>query len=358
MRSLYYNLESFREFFEVHFVLVKSGEIEKRVLFSLPEGIKFSEVECTGPSPSLSSFLFPLHWKAMARIQSAQKAVQKYIDENQIDVVIFHSMDVTFALRSLRAKAKVGFQIDSFSNYYLSKWKFTRSPLALLLAAVQTPLYWLIERELFRNYHLLCYVSQADAPAGRKNSGKVLVISQGRDPPLAQQNLGERPIDAVIFGRWEHPPNRDGLLRIAVGLGEINGKVKIIGPNLMQGIPFPSNVEVLGMVDDIEGYWSKSKVCVIPVWYGAGLQTKVFDALRHGSVVVSTEFTKTTFEANGYLSESICVSDDLIKAANNVIEGWSPSSAKAAYRAYETFFSLTSRQEEVYVRRVRELAEK
>jgi|GEM_PF-1853469 len=358
MRSLHYNLELFSKFFDVHFLLVKSGPIEKRGLFDLPKGVKFREIPCLGGLPALSSFLFPLQWKEMARIRSAQEQVQEYVDENGIDVVVFHSMDVTFALRGLRAKVKVGFQIDSFANYYISKWNASHSPVALFLAGIQVPLSKVIELELSRNYDMLAYVSGADAQKSCKGSAKAFVISQGRDPPTSNPNLEARLIDAVIFGRWEHPPNRDGLLRIAPSLGRISGKVKIIGPNLPQDLKLPPNVEALGMVDKIEDYWSNSKISIIPVWYGAGLQTKVFDALRHGSIVVSTPFTTATFKSSGYSSPSLCSSDDLIKTANDVLAGWSPASAKSAYAAYDGFYRITSKQEEEYVKTVARLLQK
>ncbi len=351
MRSLYYNLAEFSKRSEVHFILARCGPVEKRMLFSLPKGIIYSEIDCRRLSADPSSLLFPLQFKAMARIRSAQGKIQEYICKNKIDAVILHSMDVTFALRGLKAKVKAGYQLDSFSRYYLSKWRASHSPVAFLLAAIQLPLYAIIERVLFRNYDLLSYVSKSDASSRPSDSGKIFVLSQGRDPPLPKSS-SRRDISATLFGRWEHPPNRDGLQRIAGRLGKIKGKVKIIGPNLPQGISFPPNAEPLGMVNDIDGYLSRSKVCILPVWYGAGLQTKVFDALRHGCVVATTEFTKRTFEENGFFAPSIVASDDLVACANRILKGYSQKSALQAYSDYQSFYKINNRREKEYARRI------
>lgn len=350
MRSLYYNMVAFSEHFEVHFILVKAGEVEKRVLFEMPRGVKSSTLECVSSSFCISDVLFPLQWREMGRIRSVQKKVQEYVDANGIDAIVMHSMDVTFALGGIRAKVKSGYQLDSFASYYVSKWKFARSVPALLLAGLQAVLSKLMVRELLKNYEVLAYVSSTDV-AGIP-AEKVCIVSQCRDEPCKKLNLGKRGIDAVLFGRWEHPPNRDGLLRILGELKKVQGSVKIIGPNFSAKGEFPKNVEYLGMVEDIEKYWGDSKVCIMPVWYGAGLQTKLFDALRHGCKVVTTEYTKRTFEANGFFAKSVVYSKDVVGAANEALGKWSEADAAAACADYGEFYKISRRQEKEYVERI------
>lgn len=353
MRSLYYNMLAFSEFFEVHFILVKAGEVEKRVLFEMPKWVKSSALECSGNSFCISDLLFPLQWREMGRIRAAQEKVQNYIDANGIDAVVMHSMDVTFALGGVRAGVKSGYQLDSFASYYISKWKFARSLQAFLLAMLQVVLSRLMMGELLKNYGLLAYVSNTDT--GGMPKEKVCIVSQCRDKPAKKPGLGRRGIDVVLFGRWEHPPNRDGLLRILGDLGKVTGSVKIIGPNFNAVAQLPKNVEYLGMVEDIESCWENSKVCIMPVWYGAGLQTKLFDALRHGCKVVTTEYTKRTFEANWFFAKSVVYAQDLAVAANQALATWNAKDALAAYEDYGAFYRISRKQEKEYVERILEL---
>jgi glycosyltransferase involved in cell wall biosynthesis len=354
VRSLYYNMLLFSKNFEVHFIRVKTGGGEA-ALVRLPAFVKFSEIDGGNGVFDPSSLLIPIHSGSIRRIKGAQGAIQRYIDENEIEVVITHSMDESFALRGLRAKVKVANQVDSFARYYSSKSAALGTPFSALMSHLQSFLYFFIERELYSNFDVVSFVSALDVSSRKKDAAGTFVISQGRDPPFKRKNLGARNRDVVILGRWDHPPNRDGLARIAKELGGINGSVAIIGPNLKAIIQFPKNVKVLGMVDDVTKYLSHSKICLIPVWYGAGLQTKVFDALRHGCVVVTNDFTKSAFDAGGLGSDSIIASDDLAAAANRALAAYSPSDAKSAYNSYEMIYCTNARTEEEFANKVMQL---
>ena len=359
MRSLFYNMVSFSRFFEVHFIRVKASQSENRELISIPADVHFSEVECPGLSLDITSPLFLLHWKDMMRIGSAREEIQHYIDQNGISVVVMHSMDVTFALRNLVAPVKSGYQIDSFATYYQSKKQASDFLPAAFFGAVQSAFFLLIEWLLLQSYDVLAYVSAFDVSENAARSGKAMVVSQCRDPPseVQKQNMGKRETDIVILGRWEHPPNRDGLEKILSTLGKINGHIAIAGPNMHGGMALPKNAVALGMVSDMESLLSNSKICIVPVWYGAGLQTKVFDALRCGCKVLTTDFTKKGFDSNRFVSESIESCSDLAASANDALETYSKKDAEAAYVSYASFFSLNRAKEEEYVKKLCELAE-
>ncbi|MFA6214465.1 MAG: hypothetical protein WC717_04280 [Candidatus Micrarchaeia archaeon] len=353
MRSLYYNMVAFSKKFEVHFIRVRTGGGED-ALIRLPGFVKFSQADAGGGIHP-SALLMPIHARTIMKMQGAQRSIQDYIDENGIDVVLTHAMDVSFAFRKLSAPVKVANQIDSFARYYTSKREAGANVMTVALEILQRFLYYFVERELSGNFDLVAYVSSTDID--RKNAARSFVITQGRDPPVKKRNVGKRPIDAVLLGRWEHPPNRDGIARVMAGLAGVEGKVAIIGPSLKAG-GIPSNARYLGMVPDIDGYLDRAKVCIIPVWYGAGLQTKVFDALRHGCLVATTGFTKQAFDANGFEAKEIMVSDDLVGATNAVLGSYSPKQAAGAYAAYDRFYGINAKAEKEYVRRVAWLAEK
>jgi hypothetical protein len=353
MRSLYYNMRAFSKEFEVHFIRV-GNDGGGKALIGIPKYVKFSQV-CPKACLDPSAALMPLHAKSILAARGAQHAIQQYIDRENIDAVLMHAMDVSFALRGLRAPVKVANQIDSFAMYYTSKRKATPGVQARALEAVQLFLYWFVERELARNFSLVAYVSSEDVD--RKNLENSFVISQSRDPPM-EESRGRRPVDVVIIGRWEHPPNRDGIAAVMGSLGGIRGNVEIIGPNLKQLGGMPQNVKYRGMVQSIDDCLNRAKVCLIPVWYGAGLQTKVFDALRHGCVVVTTSFTKKAFDANCFSSGEIIASGDLVAAANAALAGHSPGQSRSAYASYKRFYLMNAAAEKEYVRRVAALVER
>jgi hypothetical protein len=112
------------------------------------------------------------------------------------------------------------------------------------------------------------------------------------------------------------------------------------------------------MVPDVGAYLRKTKICLVPVWYGAGLQTKVFDALRHGCKVVTTRFTKEAFNADGFESRGIMQSEDLIAMVNAELGRYDKLSAGRAYRAYRKFYRMNSKAEKEFVGLVAKLVKK
>jgi hypothetical protein len=255
----------------------------------------------------------------------------------------------------MRARVKVAELLDSLENYYSSK---NRSgfggPASLLLGWSQglfTP--WL-HGECARRFGLMSFVSVLDLPSDKSVRKKCIAL-EARDAPVAKRNVGARRQDVVIMGRWEHPPNRDGLSRVAPRLGEIDGKVLVVGPGLPKGLAFPSNVKAAGFVDDLDGLLASTKICMVPVWYGAGLQNKLFDALRQGCTVVATPFAHRAMEANGFGSDAVAYADDVVAAANRALLDWKPQAAARSYAAYAKFYAVADSAEKEYVKRVERL---
>lgn len=355
VRRLYYHLEHFSRNFEVHFIRVRVDGSPDRAVMGLPEGVLFSEIAARVPFPDPLSLLFPASCLRMMKIRSALRQVQSYADSRGIGCVVVHAFDATLALRGLRARLKVGEVLDSMQAYYDSKHAAGKSPYSSAMSLLMGAAYPAVSGELASRYDLLAFVSETDRHCPEtKNS---LSLPDVRDPPAAGKNLGKRTDGVALFGRWMHPPNRDGLARIAGELGGIRGGVLLLGPGLDSGRVWPGNVRVAGFVENVDEVLSNCKVCLIPVWYGAGLQNKVFDALRCGCIVVTTPFTKSTFESNGFSSPSIVSAEDLVKAANRALSGWSASDARDAYAAYDAFRKITLEKEAGYARKINALLE-
>lgn len=356
LRGLYYNLLLFSKKFEVHFIRVNTGEEEKDVM-SLPEGIFFKEIHAKGMKFDPASFFLPIYSRKIMKIGSARSEIQSYIDSNGIDAIFIYTQTDAFALRNLSARVKIADVIDSYEVYYRFKLAASKSPKDTIFSTLMRFLYKFPEAEINKKFNLIVYVSELDKEISRVDNRKKYVYYYVRFPPIEKKKLSGRDTAAILFGSWKHPPNRDGLNAILGSLGKINGKVLIIGPHLKAPKFLPENVSVHGHVPDLESFLSRAKICIVPVWYGAGLQNKVFDSLRCGCKVVSTDFTNKTFGANNFLSESIVISNDLIAATNNALEHYSEKDAANAYLAYEKLYKITMDKEMQLIEKIRSMCE-
>jgi hypothetical protein len=64
----------------------------------------------------------------------------------------------------------------------------------------------------------------------------------------------------------------------------------IIGGKICEkisSISFPSNVEVYGIVSDLDSFYKLGDISINPVYQGTGLKVKTFEALSYGKVVVA-----------------------------------------------------------------------
>jgi glycosyltransferase involved in cell wall biosynthesis len=353
-RILYYDVLRFSEAFDVHFIRLNLNEGNRRLqtgtvvdkdLLELPKNVKFTEIRCDGERFDPLFLAYPIFMKQMSRMAWAMPQVQKYINENKIDCVVLFTGSCCVALRNLVAPVKIAEPLDSTELYYIAKAEHMPSMKNKIIRQLSRVFSGMVLPDLAKKFDLFVYVTDEDRRQDGIPEKKAFIFPHARDQPFKETGTGKRDIDVILSGFWTHPPNRDGLREIAPRLGEIKGKVAIIGINIDKSLEFPPNVKSLGFVENASEYYLRSKIALIPVFYGAGLQSKVFDALRHGCKVVSTSFTKRKFEACGFFSKSAIYSDDLIKATNDALEKYGKKDADAAFQSYREWYDRNSKKE-------------
>jgi len=357
-RRLYFNLLHFSKKFEVHFIHVQVGnEASEGLDLALPSGVKFTRLRCQGIAPDPAALLFPHKAMRLMKIASLRGQIDDYVRRHSISCRVAFTQDCSFALRSVRCAAKVAEALDSYGLYYRSKASANPGLKNVALGVLMPALYKAAEFLYNRHYGAVVYVSELDRRSSAIPQEKIFVSFDVREAET-KPSLGLRRTDFALIGRWQHPPNRDGLLSARPHLGSLRGKVRVIGLGLPVGVEWPANTVPVGFVNDIGAELSQTKVVLLPVWYGAGLQNKVFDALRHGCVVVTTPFTAQSFLANGFSSPCIIGAEDVFSAANKALDSWSPADAKRAYADYAVFREKTISNEADYMTAVEKLASK
>lgn len=99
----------------------------------------------------------------------------------------------------------------------------------------------------------------------------------------------------VFFGNIKYPPNMDAAKYFAINIfPELQKKIKdinfVIAGNGSESLVLPSyfGIERLGYVQDLKKLFSSTNLVVAPIRFGAGVPTKIIEALSYGIPVVTT----------------------------------------------------------------------
>ena len=144
-----------------------------------------------------------------------------------------------------------------------------------------------------------------------------------------QYNIKNRK-DLLFVGGFGHKPNVDAILwfvkdvfsQIVNKIPEI--KLNIVGSNPTQDIKNlkSDNINVLGYVsdEDLEKFYSETRIVVVPLRYGAGIKGKVIEAMTKGVPIVTTSVGVEGLEN---IENLFYISDNADDFANSIIKYYS-----------------------------------
>jgi GT2 family glycosyltransferase/glycosyltransferase involved in cell wall biosynthesis len=127
------------------------------------------------------------------------------------------------------------------------------------------------------------------------NTERVIVWPLILDVPSKTPTFAER--DSIVFlAGFQHPPNVDAIQSFCATtmplVLELDSEIvlKIVGTNIPDSVRAleSANVKVVGFVEDIDAYISKSRLTIAPLRYGAGVKGKVGKSLVNGTPVVAS----------------------------------------------------------------------
>lgn len=157
-----------------------------------------------------------------------------------------------------------------------------------------------LERNIWRNVDLVLYPSQeeADDVTALEPGVEVSSISPYAFD-LFQDNAEVTDREGILFvAGFAHPPNVDAAFWLVNEIMPIVWQshpgvgLTLVGANPTAEVLALSGerIAVTGYVDDatLERYYQKSRVAVVPLRYGAGIKSKVVEALQQGIPLVTT----------------------------------------------------------------------
>jgi arylsulfatase A-like enzyme/GT2 family glycosyltransferase/SAM-dependent methyltransferase len=133
----------------------------------------------------------------------------------------------------------------------------------------------------------------------KKNVQVIPLFAYDEDLPLGPSTDFEERKGLVFVGGFAHSPNVDGILWF---INDVFPKIldknpemelSIIGSDIPEAISkFESkHICPVGFVSDekLREFYSKTRVAIVPLRFGAGIKGKVIEAIAHGVPIVTTE---------------------------------------------------------------------
>jgi glycosyltransferase involved in cell wall biosynthesis len=132
--------------------------------------------------------------------------------------------------------------------------------------------------------------------------------------------------DIIFVGGFSHEPNVDGLIWFVKSIMPLIRQsipdiiLYVIGSNITEKIKNieTDNIKILGYLNDFEldEYYNKCKICVVPLRYGAGIKGKLLEAMYKQIPVITT-----TIGAEGLpdIEECLVIEDNPEYFANKLI---------------------------------------
>jgi glycosyltransferase involved in cell wall biosynthesis len=184
-----------------------------------------------------------------------------------------------------------------------------------------------LELAAYREADAVICVSEQDGRALDAEGGVAQRVVVPLIVPGSDRSARDRVRELLFLGGFRHAPNLDGLLWFA---GEIwpeirsavpDARLTIIGsehPAEVDGLSRLEGVEVVGYVPEVGPWLERALLMVAPLRFGAGMKSKVVEAMASGLAVVTTPVGAQGLGAVS--GEHLVVADTPAEFARSVVE--------------------------------------
>ena len=153
------------------------------------------------------------------------------------------------------------------------------------------------ERRAWKDADLCVAVSDLDAETMADGGARRVAVAPNGTDPVDQLRLrrwrrGEEPLRLLFVGTGSYQPNARGVawfVREVMPLFDAEGDVilDVVGSPPLERVDRPG-VHYAGRVDEVESWYERAHIAVVPLFEGSGTRLKLVEAMALGRPVVST----------------------------------------------------------------------
>ena len=225
-----------------------------------------------------------------------------YIKENDADVILLSRPNIAISyindVKNYSKAMSVFYGHDLHYKRFMMQYEIEKEPKILETAGI----FQKIEEELWSKSDLVLYPSMEEVNAVKLKNDKVNVkqvqLYYYDNFPQVDVNLLKKCKDILFVAGFAHSPNEDAALWFVKDIFPIiksilaDVRLFLVGSNPTEKVQeLESNdVIVTGYVTDenLAEFYRNARVAVVPLRFGAGVKSKVTEALRHGIPLVTT----------------------------------------------------------------------
>lgn len=224
--------------------------------------------------------------------------------------------------------------VDCISYLFQQSAKYNPRKISRWLNRFDLPRTLAFERKVVHKFNRVLVTSQVDKqafldlqlPGG--TPPRIEVIPQGVDLEYFQSSEIERePETLVISGKMSYHANIRMVLHLVEDIMPIvwkklpRVKVWVVGkdpsPEILQ-LSKDARIKITGEVPDMRPYLQRAAAAVAPVYYGAGIQNKVLEAMACGTPVIASPSAVAALQAR--IGEDVFVASTNEDFASRIVE--------------------------------------
>lgn len=166
------------------------------------------------------------------------------------------------------------------------------------------------------------------------------VFSVTLDDKAKCETLVDVDTDSFMFVGSYFKPNIDGTKWLAKNVAPyIKAPIKIVGRNMERIADdnlnaFPSNLHIIGSVDDLGKYYENAAAILMPIFSGSGMKVKTAEAMMYGKPIIATDEALMGYDVDNVDGIYRCnTADEFLKAMQDVL-----NKRKTYYRAVREYY--------------------
>ncbi len=243
------------------------------------------------------------------------RKVRQVVERIKADHVHFHLIRTGGLLSDLHARSSMDL-MDSFSlglkNLYETKPFWKRPAYKMERWLVQS-----FERRCIKDFEKCFIISERDRLSiDSEDVFGIQILKNGIDTEYFSVQDGIRPLgksfDIVFVGNLGYAPNQEAvkyILQLAKRNPEWSFGIAGARAKEVSHLVFPSNIELVGWVEDIRSAYQAGSVFLAPIFYGSGLQNKILEAMALARPCITSSFVNEALQAK--VGEQLLIGDDM-----------------------------------------------